>query len=122
MLQPEQIDHINYLNWFKETYPIFERDIYHFANERKCSAQQGRILKRMGVVKGVLDFFLAIPNNPYHGFWLELKVGKNTLTKEQNEFIERNNKRGYCCVAAWGENAAKELTKVYLLDYNAFWV
>ncbi len=119
-LQPEQIDHINIINWFNHQFPELAEDLHHFANERKCSVQQGRILKRMGVRKGVWDFFLAfpIPEDELSGLWIELKVGKNTLTEEQKEFGRRKALRGYCVAAVWGFESAKEVILTYLRNYN----
>lgn len=116
-LAPEQIDHINLVNWFNYNFPELEEDFHHFANERICSMQQGRTLKRMGVKKGVYDFFLALPLENYSGFWLELKVGKNTLSPEQKAFGLRKSQRGYVAVSAWGFEAAKQLILSYLKDY-----
>lgn len=113
-LNPEQIDHINFLNWFNEAFPALEEDIHHFANERKCSIQQGKLLKRMGVKKGVADFFLALPCGGYHGLWMELKVGKGKLSPEQKRFLAKKTARGYMAVAVWGEEAAKAVTLTYL--------
>jgi hypothetical protein len=118
-LKPEQIDHINTINWFNEKFPELEDDLHHFANERKCSFNEGRTLKRMGVKKGVLDFHLAIPLNGSHGLWVELKVGKGKLLPEQVEFIKRKTARGYIAVAVWGFEAAKEIILTYLRDYIA---
>lgn len=117
-LTPEQAEHINVVNWFHEKYPELADDFHHFANERKCSIQQGRLLKRMGVKKGVSDFFLALPIDGYSGFWLELKVGKNKITPEQKQFLDRKLLRGYLCAACWGFEAAKELILAYLRNYN----
>jgi hypothetical protein len=116
-LQPEQIDHINIVNWFNYEFPELEPDFHHFANERKCSIQQGRTLKRMGVKKGVLDFLLALPLNGRAGLWIELKVGKNKPTKEQLEFAERKIARGYDAAFVWGFEAAKEVILNYLKEY-----
>jgi hypothetical protein len=113
-LQAEQIDHINIVNWFNYQYPQYAEDFHHFANERRCSVQQGRTLKRMGVKKGVADFFLAIPCGAHHGLWIELKVGKGKLTSDQLSFLERKNARGYMAVPVWGFEAAKETIKAYL--------
>lgn len=117
-LQPEQAEHINVVNWFNYQYPELSDDLHHFANERKCSIQQGRLLKRMGVKKGVADFFLAIPLDGYAGFWLELKVGKNKVSPEQEAFLRRKTERGYQCASCWGFEAAKELITTYLRNYN----
>lgn len=121
-LKPEQIDHINLINWFEYHYPCIAEDLHHFANERKCTVMEGRKLKRMGVKKGVADFFLAIPNNLYHGLWIELKVGKGKLSIEQSEFLFRKNQRGYLAIAVWGFEAAKEVILNYLIpdEPNSF--
>lgn len=116
-MQPERIDHINTVNWFNHHFPELEKDFHHFANERICSPQEGRMLKRMGVQRGVLDFFLALPLNGRAGLWVELKVGKNKPTKEQLEFAERKIQRGYDAVFVWGTNAAREVIRTYLKDY-----
>lgn len=116
-LNPEQVDHINIVNWFNYQFPELSDDLHHFANERRCSIQQGRTLKRMGVKKGVADFFLALPQNGKSGIWLELKVGKNKPTKEQLEFLARKIARGYDASVVWGFDGAKEIILSYLKDY-----
>lgn len=117
MLKPEQIDHINLINWFGEKYPELEEDFHHFANERRCTFNEGRVLKRMGVKKGIPDFFLAISMHGKHGLWIELKVGKNKATKEQLLFANRKINNGYEVVFAWGLEAAKEIILIYLHNY-----
>lgn len=117
-LQPEQAEHINVVNWFYYQFPELKDDLHHFANERRCSIQQGRTLKRMGVKKGVADFFLALPLDGYAGFWLELKVGKGKLSPEQQDFLDRKTARGYLCAACWGFEAAKEFIMNYLHNYK----
>lgn len=113
-MQPEQVEHINIVNWFNYQYPTLADDFHHFANERRCSIQQGRLLKRMGVKKGVADFFLAIPLKGKAGLWMELKVGKNKPTKEQIEFAERKMMRNYEFAFVWGFENAKEIIMDYL--------
>ncbi len=113
-MQPEQAEHINIVNWFNYQFPKLADDLHHFANERRCSIQQGRLLKRMGVKKGVADFFLALPCGKYHGLWIELKVGKGKLSPEQIEFINRKNARGYLALAVWGQDKAREAILSYL--------
>ncbi len=113
-LHPEQVDHINLVNWFHHSYPELADDFHHIANERKCSLMQGRLLKRMGVKAGVLDFHLAIPSKIYHGLWLELKVGKGKLSKDQISFIERKNARGYFATMANGFEHSKQIINSYL--------
>ena len=107
-MQPEKVEHINVVNWFAFHFPELEDDFHHFANERRCSVQEGRMLKRMGVKKGVADFFLAFPVNGYAGLWLE-----------QQAFAERKISRGYQFAFVWGREAAQEMIKAYLKEYSA---
>lgn len=116
-MTPEQIDHINLVNWFHHTYQDLAEDFMHIANERACSIQQGRLLKRMGVKAGTSDFFLAYPNDSYAGLWLELKVGNGKPSLAQIKFIERKKLRGYQATVAWGFEDAKEIIEVYLKNY-----
>lgn len=116
---PEQIEHINIVNWFNNKYPELNCDFHHFANERRCSIQQGRLLKRMGVQRGVSDFFLALPSGGYSGLWIELKVGAGKLSADQTNFINRKNSRGYLAVAVWGFDAAKEVISTYLKSFQS---
>ncbi len=118
MLKQEQIDHINIVNWFNYTYPDLEEDLHHFANERRCTVQEGRLLKRMGVKKGVADFFLAIPMNGRSGLWIELKVGSNKPSPEQMKFLARKILRGFDAACVIGAQAAKELISTYLKDFK----
>jgi len=113
-MQDEKVAHINTVNWFNHHFPELSDDFHHFANERRCSVQEGRTLKRMGVKRGVADFFLAFPCGEYHGLWIELKVGKGKLTGEQKAFLERKTSRGYLAVPAWGSEGAKEIIQTYL--------
>lgn len=117
MAQRERIDHINTVNWFKHHFPELDDDFHHFANERKCSPMQGSLLKRMGVKKGVADFFLAFPQNGKAGLWIELKVDDGKPSKEQKAFLTRKAQRGYECACVWGTEAAREVINAYLKNY-----
>lgn len=123
MTQYERIDHINTVNWFKHHYPELNDDFHHFANERKIEKRggaehyQGRLLKRMGVKKGVADFFLALPQNGKAGLWIEFKVGTKKPSKEQEAFLARKAERGYAAVWVSGTQAARDVISDYLKNY-----
>jgi len=51
--------------------------------------------KRNGYSKGFPDLFIYEARNGYHGLALELKTIKGIATKEQKEWIEALNERGY---------------------------
>jgi hypothetical protein len=126
-LKPEQVIQVNLINWFNSEFPELADDLHHFANERKCSQAEGRLLKRMGVKKGVADLFLALPtfwlNSEskyyFHGLWLELKTEEGRLTGEQFDFLQRKRERGFLAVCTKGFEAAKQTILVYLHGYIA---
>jgi|SRR5579863_5831507 len=120
-LSPEQIAHINIVNWFHFNFPDLADDFHHFANERFIDVkknprlwQMAKTLSRMGVKKGIADFFLALPLDGKAGLWIELKVGKGKLSPDQIDFLARKSLRGYQAMAVWGEDAAKAVILTYL--------
>lgn len=116
MIKAEQACQINVINWMRHTYPLEESNTFHFANERKCSIQTGRLLKRMGVKSGVADIFISLPRHEKHGLWVELKVDDNYPTKEQKAFMERQFKNGYAVACCWELDAVKKVISNYLSD------
>ena len=52
-------------------------------------------MKAEGVKKGVPDLFLPVPRKGYHGFYIEMKYGKNKLSPEQVNFGEFVSEQGY---------------------------
>lgn len=116
----EELIQICYINWFKTNYPELAEDIHHFANERKCSVYEGVKLKRMGVLAGVYDIFIAIPRFDlgYGGCWIELKTKKGRLSEKQIAFGIQKNKRGYKAIDVWSLEEAKQATMDYLEGYK----
>jgi len=51
--------------------------------------------KNTGYSKGFPDLFIYEARNGYHGLALEIKTIKGRATKEQKEWIEALNERGY---------------------------
>lgn len=118
MYKPEQIAHIIVMDWARSRGDI-EPFIFHFANERSCSPKEGQILKRMGVKRGVSDFFICCPRGGFSGLWIELKVGNNKPTPEQYEFIHLMNSQNYLAMWRTGEDpkTAAENVKKEIIDY-----
>lgn len=77
-------------------------------------------LKAEGVKAGVPDIFLPVPFNKldpadtYHGLFIEMKVGKNKTSKEQEEYIEYLKEAGYYCVVCYTWNTARAAIVAYL--------
>lgn len=51
-----------------------------------------------GLKAGVPDIFWPIARGGYHGMFIELKVGRNPLSAEQRQWIDRLEPEGFYCV------------------------
>jgi len=77
-------------------------------------------LKAEGVKAGVPDIFLPVFHwsvgeaGGYPGLFIEMKVGKNKTSKEQNEWIEALEKEGYICKVCYSWEEARDVLINYL--------
>lgn len=89
-------------------------NMYAIPNGGSRHPAEARNLKRQGVKSGVPDVHLALPRGNYHGLYIEMKVGKNKTSKNQDEWIERLSKAGYCCAVCYGFEQAQKTIINYL--------
>ena len=71
-------------------------------------------LKAQGVKRGTPDILLLVPSKGFHGLAIELKVGKNKPSKEQQAFILSLCGFGYKAQCVWGWDNARQLIEDYL--------
>jgi hypothetical protein len=71
-------------------------------------------MKGEGVKSGVLDLFLPVPAQGYHGFYIELKFKKNTMSDNQEEFSEFVTKKGYLARCYWEPTSVQNDIMWYL--------
>ena len=71
-------------------------------------------LKAEGVVSGCADLFLSIPNDFYHGFFIEMKYGKNKQTENQKKFQEEVESVGYKYSVCYSFDEFRNLINTYL--------
>lgn len=81
--------------WFTNTYRNYRGLLFMINNSGAKSAKEGAQSRAMGLVPGVPDLFLSLPNQTFHGFYIELKVGYNTSSPIQLKMQERLMKAGY---------------------------
>jgi hypothetical protein len=80
----------------------------------RTSFMQSARLKMTGYVAGVPDLLIFEPSNGYHGLMIEVKKDKNSYpTKQQKEWIENLNKRGYSAHVAKSFEDAKNVIDNY---------
>ncbi len=64
------------------------------------SVKAGKKAKRLGVLAGVPDLFIAHPSSKHHGLFVELKVGKGYLSRQQKKIIGQLRSNGYRVIIA----------------------
>jgi len=76
-------------------YPKYRRLLWATPNGGTRNKLEAIKLKKEGVLPGVSDLSLMIPNKDYPGFFIELKVGYNKQTDNQILFQEDVRKMGF---------------------------
>jgi hypothetical protein len=104
---------ITWANAAVSKYPCL-RWLYHIPNERKCTAQQGARLKRIGVKRGVSDLCLPYPVGSYHGLYIEMKTPNGRPTEDQKRFVSYLHSVGYAVKVCLGYEDAIDTLKAYL--------
>jgi hypothetical protein len=66
--------------------------VFHVPNGGKRSKQTARLMKRLGLMPGVFDLTMILPDGRH--VYLEAKVGKNDLTEDQDIFKNQLILRG----------------------------
>lgn len=109
----ERSEQIKLFQWIK-LHPILKNHSIYIPNDGKRSPILGSIYKKMGMRPGTSDIFIALPRSGYHGFWIELKAGKNVATIAQLQFIDDMRKENYKADVIWGADNAIEAIDSYL--------
>lgn len=114
MKRSETTEQITLFRWAERTQSILPELalMYHVPNEGKRT--NGGILKAAGLKSGVPDVCLPVPNNGFHGLYIELKFGRNKATKAQEEFMELLKKQNYKTAVCYGFLEAREAILEYL--------
>jgi hypothetical protein len=84
------------------------------------SPSQARKGKITGYIKGFPDLFIYEACNGFHGLAIEIKTIKGRATKEQKEWIEALNERGYKAEIAKGLPAILQVIDDYLKRSRMF--
>jgi len=92
---------------------------WHCPNESARSPRLGAKLKRMGLLPGVSDIFIAKPMRNYSGAFIELKSLQKTQqygkpTPAQLAFIRTMNEHGYYATVANGLDRCIEIIDWYM--------
>lgn len=116
MRRQEEIEQTHLFTWaFYESAAHPElKNLFAVPNGGLRSKSEAARLKASGVKAGVPDMFLAVPKGGYAGLFIEMKVGKNKTSKDQDEWIERLMRAGYKCAVCYGFETARYEIEEYL--------
>lgn len=95
------------------------RLMFAIPNGGKRDKITAAMLKAEGVKAGTSDIFLPVARGMWHGLFIELKVGKNKPSLEQELFIHNMQQAGYGALCVIGWQAAAIALQNYL-TYPAF--
>ena len=71
-------------------------------------------LKKEGVKSGVLDIHLPVARGEFIGLWIEMKFGKNVLSKVQKAWVDALRLEGHRVEICYSSIEAIEVIKDYL--------
>ena len=114
----ESNEQIAAMDWLRAQHPKLAEYTLHIGNERKASHFAGYIMKRMGVLKGASDLFMAFPCGGYHGLFIEVKSKIGKPTPEQKAFLDRMAKVGYMTRVCYGADEVINTMKEYIGFYQ----
>lgn len=113
MAQNELKIQIAVVNWIKWNFP--EMLYCASAGGMRTSLSVAKKMKASGYVKGFPDLQIMHPTNNHHGMFIELKADKKCYaSKEQKEWVEKLNERGYYAVVCKGFDESIEQITEYL--------
>jgi hypothetical protein len=90
----EQCALVEWARLHERKYPGLEL-LFHVPNGGLRDKATAGKLKAMGTRAGVPDLILPIARRGFNGLFLELKVGRNTLTMLQRHWLEVLAAQGY---------------------------
>lgn len=114
----EQATLIEWWAIYCREYHIDEALLFAIPNGGARSAITGAMLKAEGVRKGIPDLFLAIPKEPFHGLFIEMKKPKGGIVSdEQSIAMDMLKCQRYKCEVCRGWAQAREAICAYLGNY-----
>lgn len=110
----EQADVIRWWNVAHKQYALPYFALFAVPNGGARDVITGSRLKAEGVRRGALDLILAKPKGGYSGLFIEMKVGNNKPTDEQEQFIDYLANAGYVASVHWTAGSAIAAIEEYL--------
>lgn len=112
----EEAEQIYLFQWAaarEAAYPALA-SMYHVPNGGKRSKAEAGRFRAAGVRAGVPDVCLPYAAGGFIGLYVELKVGKNTASEKQKEWLRRLGAQGHYVCICYGWEYAAEIIEMYL--------
>lgn len=83
------------VRWFRMQYRELGLLLFAVPNGERRDKITGARLKKQGVVSGVADLFLSVPNKTHHGLYIEMKTPEGRQQTTQKTFEASVKAQGY---------------------------
>lgn len=100
--------------WFRLAYPNYRLLFFAIPNGGSRNVFEAHNLKLQGVLPGVSDTFLAVPNNRFAGLFIEFKFNKNKLSPNQSAFFDAVSAHKYATATIYDFDSFRLLISKYL--------
>lgn len=113
---PESIEQATLFRWavfMENKYPEL-RFMFHVPNGGKRDLKTAAKLKTEGVKSGVPDIELPVGRGGYLGLFIEMKVGRNKTSENQDEWLTGLAEQGYKTAVCYGWEEASKLIEDYM--------
>jgi hypothetical protein len=77
---------VNCVKWFRLAYRHWANHLIHVPNGGSRDLRTAQRLKAEGVIPGVSDLVLFMPNLTHHGLFIELKIKPNKQSEHQKKW------------------------------------
>jgi len=116
--ESEDFIQMKFMNWIRKKAREDERFkvAHHIPNGGSRSRSEGARFKILGVVAGIPDVFIPIPNDTYHGLYIEFKTEVGRVTPVQKEVHKVLEENGYNVVVC--RSAEEAIDAVERMNYE----
>lgn len=103
------------VQWFWNEYPQYRGNLFHIPNEgNRSSKTDGAYRKALGLVSGVSDLILLIPNKLHHALCIEMKTETGRQSDAQRQWQFKVEQQGYRYEVVRSLEEFKKLIEEYL--------
>jgi len=99
--------------WFNKQFPQYRNLMWKNDNEGRRSTHRASIAKGLGLKSGVPDLTIAVPNDLYHGLYIEVKEPNGYLSANQAKVMSALESVGYKVVTVTSLLEFQQYIEVY---------